>query len=393
MIRIARFVPFFSGEYGGPVKHILELTKFLNKYPIKTTVYASSDINYLATKRTYNYQRLNENFIIKRYNSYLRFRDYRVSLRFFLSLIKDYKNIDIFHSHAIRSFQEDIAALVNIMKRKKCFIITTHGMLSAIKNYFQYLYKRIYDLTNSSLKNNLLDINYIGVSKTEIEIIRKYGIPDDRIHYIPHGVDTTHFKPIYSKEILEKYNLIDKEIILYIGRISKRKGIDYLIKAFSLLKDEIPNAILLIVGGDYGYKNTIEKIVKNENLLKRIMFLGYIPKKDLPKIYSIANVIVYPSKFEIFGHVILEANACEKLVIAVNHWGPKELIINGKTGFLTKYGDVQGLKEKIVYILQNESLQKQMGKFARKYVKQNYSWEKCAQKHFELYNNLLNFKR
>lgn len=392
MIHIARLIPYFSGQYGGPVKHILELSKFLNKYPIRTTVYACSEIDHAATKRTYPYQVIRPNFIIKRFNSYMRFKDYRISLGLFPNLFKDSNKIDIFHSHAFRSYQEDMAALVSIIKKKK-LIITTHGALCTNISYFQHLYKRLYDLTNTRMKNKLLNIEYIAVSKIEIDFLKKYGIDDEKIHYIPHGINFNHFKPCYPKNIIERYKLnflANKKIILYVGRIARRKGIDILIKAFSLLKNEIPDSYLLIVGGDYGYRLKIEKLAKEQKSHKRIIFLGFVPKKLLPEVYSLADVVVYPSKFEIFGHVILEANACEKPVIASNHWGPKELIINGKTGFLTRYGDAKELKENITKILNNELLQKKMGKQARDYVKKNFSWENNAKKHFELYKQVLN---
>ena len=388
MIRVAHFVPYFSLQYGGPATVIIELTKQLIKYPVKTTIYASSEIDHFATQRTYLFQKLNPNFIVKRFNSYLRFRDYRINLGLFKTLLKDSKKIDIFHSHAFRSFQEDNAALIAKLKKKK-LVITPHGALCANINYFQYLYKRIYDLTDTFLKNRFLDIDYIAISRVEIDFLRKFGISEDKIHLIPNGIDTNHFKASDPTSNIKKYNLQGKKIILYVGRINERKGIDVLVKAFSKLKDEFPNAYLLIAGDDSGYKKTIERLIKQLNIQTRVFFLGFILKKDLPEVYSMANVVVCPSKFEIFGLTILEANACEKPVIASNHWGPKELIINGKTGFLTRFGDFEELKEKIAYILSDDSQQKKMGIFAREYVKKNFSWEISAQKHYNLYKMLL----
>ncbi|MFX1451363.1 MAG: glycosyltransferase family 4 protein [Promethearchaeota archaeon] len=392
MIKVARFIPFFSGEAGGPVRHILELTKHLVKYPIETIVYTSSDINESATKKTFQFHKINPTFVIKRFNSYIRFRDYRISLGMFRTLLKDSKNIDIFHSHGFRSFQEDVASISAILKKKQ-LIITTHGALCVNINYFDHLYKRLYDIIDTSLKNKFLDIHYIAVAKLEIDFLKRYGISDENIHYIPHGIDFNYFKPSDPEELIKKYNLShlkNKKIILYVGRIAKRKGIDILIKAFSLLKKELKDAYLLIAGGDFDYKSKILNIANKEHLKNRIIFLGHVPKRFLPKVYSLANVVVYPSKFEIFGHVILEANACKKPVIASNHWGPKELIINGKTGFLTKYNDIEQLKEKIVYILNNEDLQRKMGKFTRNYVKKNFSWEKNASEHYKIYKSILN---
>lgn len=390
LIKVARFVPFFSGEGGGPVRHILELTKYLKKYPIDTIVYTSSEINQSASKRTFLFQRYSPSFIIKRFNSYIRFKEYRLSLGMFRTLLKDSKNIDIFHSHGFRSFQEDLASIVAYIK-KKHLIITTHGA-SCGRDYFDYLKKRLYDIVGTSLKNKFLDIHYIAVAKIEIGFLEKLGISDERLHYIPHGVDFNYFKPSDPEEIIKKFNLSylkHKKVILYVGRIYKNKGIDILINAFSLLRNEFKDVYLVLAGADFNYKNKIMEIANRENLKNRIIFLGHVPKKLLPKIYSLANVVVYPSKFEIFGQVILEANACKKPVIASNHWGPKELIINNKTGFLIKYGDAEILKDKIIKILTDERLQERMGDFARQHVKSNFSWEMNAQKHYILYNNIL----
>ena len=388
MIQVARFVPFYSRACGGSVIHVMELTKYLQKYPVATKIYAASELDYEAKNRAVLYQKINSKHIIKRFNSYIRFRNYRVSFGLFSTLLKDSNNIDIFHSHAPRSFQEDIAALVAVIKKKK-LVITSHGVLSVSTSYFQHLYERLKDLTSGFVKNKLLNIDYIAVTKLEALFFKKFGFPEENIHIIPHGIDTSHFKPSDPSKFLKKYNLSGKKIILFVGRISKGKRIDLLVEAFAQLQEEIPEAILLIAGGDFGYKVVIEQLIKKQNLNDKIIFLGHIEKNKLPELYSLANVVVMPAKSETFGHVALEANACEKIPIASNHWGPKEIIENGKTGYLIEYGNIEEMKEKIKHVIENENRQVQMGKYAREYVKKNYSWESCAQKHYELYKKLL----
>lgn len=388
MIRVARFVPFFSLQYGGPVRYIIELNKFLKPYPIRSTIYAASEIDNSAKTRTSHYQKINAKFIVKRFDSYIRFRDYRVCFGLFRTLLRDSKNIDIFHSHAPRSFQEDIAALVALIKNKK-LVITSHGILNLSLNFFQYFYERLKDLTIGSLEKKLLNIHYIAVTKFEAKLFKRFGISEENIDIIPHGIDINLFKPSDPSELIQKYNLLNKKIILYVGRLFKGKRIDILVNAFLLLKDEIPKAILIIAGGDYGYKTTLENLIKKYNLQKRVILLGFVPKNELSMIYSMANAVVIPSKSETFGNVVVEANACEKPVIASNHWGPKEIILDGKTGFLIEFEDVETMKEKIVYLLEDENRQLQMGKYAREHVKKNYSWEINAKKHYELYKKLL----
>lgn len=154
IIKVARFIPFFSGQYGGTANHIFELTKHLNKYLVKTIVYSASEIDYHSTKRTEVYQKINPNFIVKRFNSYLRFKDYRISFGLIRTLLKDSKNVDIFHFHPPKSFQEDIAALIAI-KNKKKLVITSHGALNLSISYFQHLYERIKDFIIGYVENKL----------------------------------------------------------------------------------------------------------------------------------------------------------------------------------------------------------------------------------------------
>lgn len=389
MIHIARFVSFFSGQQGGPVRHIKELTRFLNPYPVKTTVYASSEIDYSGKNRTLLFQEIGPNYIIKRFNSYIRFRDYRVTLGLFRSLLKDSKKIDIFHSHSPRSFQEDIAALIAVLKKKKNLIISSHGIITLSLTYFQHLYEKLKDVSIGSIENRLLNINYIAATKLEAKLLKNHGLSEEKIHVIPHGIDINHFRPSNPEKFIEKYNLKDKTIILYVGRLSKDKRIDILLEAFLRLKDEVSNAVLVLAGGDFGYKIVIEKFMQQNDLKNRIILLGHIAKNELTQVYSMADVIVSPARSETFGNFVLEANACEKPVIASNHWGPRELILNGKTGFLIEFADVEAMKERIIKILENKDLQIKMGKVAREHVENNYSWEITAKAHYNLYKKIL----
>ena len=85
MIYIARFIPFFTGEYGGPYKHIVEVSKYLKKYNINTIVYTSSDLNQSGKRKVQSGQQIIEHLKIKRYFSYLKFKDYRITPSLFFS--------------------------------------------------------------------------------------------------------------------------------------------------------------------------------------------------------------------------------------------------------------------------------------------------------------------
>jgi len=103
-----------------------------------------------------------------------------------------------------------------------------------------------------------------------------------------------------------------------------------------------------------------------------------------------ADLIVYPSRQEIFGLVLCEAMACGKAVIGSDIMGPSEIILNGKTGYTSNFKDLNKISEIIIDLFDNRKLLSQMGKNGLKRVKETYTWEKAAVSHFKLYMAVLN---
>ncbi len=391
MITIGRLIPTFTGKTGGPYNHIMELTPELEKLGVNTKVFTTSHISQVGRRRTQFYEKKSDLFSIYKFNSFLRFKEYRISLSLISYLLKEAKNIDIFHSHALRSFQEDIGSIVCLIK-KKPLIITTHGAISINWDYGDKIPKVLHDISLGSLKKKFLNAHFIAVARNEIPIIQKYGIEDDRIHYIPHGINTELFKPTNSSDLVKKYNLEGKDIILYVGRIAKGKGVDILIKLLNLIVQKNQNAKLLIVGEDSGYSQIVNSLIQKYNLSKYIIFTGFIPKINLPSYYSMSDLVIYPSRQEIFGHVITEAGACEKAVIGSDIMGPSEIIDNYNTGFTSNFENINELSELVLDLLKDKERLKVMGKSARKRVQSLYSWKKAAETHLDLYKMVLNSK-
>lgn len=389
MIKIARFIVYFSGEAGGPANHIIELTKSLKDYPIKTTIYATSDINYSGNKKAMLYEKLGKNFIIKRYNSYLKFKDYRITLKLFQSVLKDSNNLDLFHSHSFRSFQEDIASFISFLK-KKPLIITPHGSISINFDYSDIISKKIYDKMIGYIKKKIHNLHFIAVAKNEISIMKDFGIDESNIHYIPHGINTEIFKPVNSVNLKKKYDLINSDVILYVGRIAKGKGVDILIKILNLVVKKNDKVKLIIVGNDAGYLHVVKSLIKKYNLFNKVILTGFVSKFNLPQYYSMADIVIYPSRQEIFGHVVTEAAACGKVVIGSDIMGPSEIIKQGKTGFKTNFQDIEKVSNLILEILDDKERLKKMGRNAIKRVKKKYSWKRAANSHFKLYRQVLN---
>jgi len=302
--------------------------------------------------------------------------------------LKNEKKIDIVHSHSLRSFQEDNGLIFSLIK-KKPLIISPHGGISINWDYKDKIPKMISDITTGYLKKYLKP-HYIAVTKMEIPIIKEYGADDDHIHFIPHGVNTDIFKPVDGSRLKKKFGLENSDIILYVGRIAKGKGVDKLIKILNLVIKKNKRVKLVIIGGDAGYLPIVKNLIQRYNLSKYVTLVGYVSKINLPEYYSMADLIVYPSRQEIFGLVLCEAMACGKAVIGSDIMGPSEIILNGKTGYTSNFKDLNKISEIIIDLFDNRKLLSQMGKNGLKRVKETYTWEKAAVSHFKLYTAVLN---
>lgn len=391
LITIGRLIPIFTGKFGGPYNHIIELTSQLEKLGVKTNVYTASYIAKKGKERTFFHEQKSELFNVFRFHSFLKFREYRISFKLLSFLLKEAQKIDIFHSHATRTYQEDIGALTSILK-KKPIIITPHGGLSINWDYRDKIPKMLHDKTIGYLKRKLLNPHFVAVAKNEISVIKKYGIEDDHIHYIPHGVNTEVFKPVDSSDLKSHYNIENCDIILYVGRISKGKGVDTLIKIFNLVIKKNKNVKLVIVGEDDGYLSIVKSLIQKYNLFNHVIFTGFIQGRNLAKYYSMADLVVFPSRQEIFGHVITESGACGKPVIGSDIMGPSEIIVNGKTGYTSNFKNLINVSEMILDLLNDKSSLVKMGRYALKRVKSKYSWTNSAILHLELYKNVLNLQ-
>lgn len=388
MINVAMLTPFFTGNLGGPYNVILEIIPYLEKLGVNSSIYTSSAIAQFGRKRTEFYEKRSEKFNIFRFDSFIRLKEYRISLSMIPYLLKKSKDIDLFHSHAMRSYPEDIASFISIIKHKP-LIISPHGGISINWDYGDKIPKMIHDVSIGYLIKKLKDPHYIAVTKTEIPILKSYGIKEENIHFIPHGVNTEIFKPMKSDDLKEQLEIQDSDVILYVGRIAKGKGVDKLVKILYHVRKKNKKVKLIIVGGDSGFLSSVKKLIQEYNLSDHVIFTGYISKFNLAKYYSLANLVIYPSKQEIFGLVICEAMACGKPVIGSNIMGPSEIIVDGKTGFTSDFENIPKLSEKVIDLLDNKEQLLELGQNGLERVKKYYTWQKAAQSHYNLYKQVL----
>jgi len=280
------------------------------------------------------------------------------------------EKFDIFHFHNFGLFSS-----VQILERSKGLnILTFHSDIER-SNLFKK-FPILIPLLKMVVQSKIDGI--IGVSKIALRIFKDLALPKV---VIPNGVNVKKFNPKAPK--IERF--LDKKInILFVGRIEKRKGLIYLLRAYKILVKKFKNLRLIIVG-EGELKEKCQDFVK-ENNLKEVYFEGEKSHENLPSYFSSSNIFVSPAIFgESFGIVLLEAMASGLPIVAFANQGYKEFL-KGKRGekFLVKPRHYQESAQKIEILIKNPQLREEMGEWGIKEAK-NYSWSKIADKVLDFY--------
>jgi glycosyltransferase involved in cell wall biosynthesis len=244
-----------------------------------------------------------------------------------------------------------------------------------IRRYLKYVDK-IFTVSNSLKK--LLRINDIKNVET-----------------IYNGIDINDWKidPDKVRKFKEKYNLQNKKVIFFGGRLSGAKGGDQILKAISLIKKKIKNIVLLVAGERNKYVADMERLVKELSLEKNIVFTGWLEGNDLKAAYHSADICACPSIcFEAFGMTNLEAMACKKPVVSSYFGGPKEVIIDParggagiQTGYLVNPNDVELMTEKIIDLLKNPQRAEKLGEAGYRRAKEKFSLDRQVKETLKWY--------
>ena len=228
------------------------------------------------------------------------------------------------------------------------------------------------------------------------QMIDLYGAPGNNIAVIPPGVDLSLFHPISKAEAKEFVESpLDRQSVLFVGRIDPVKGIDVWFQAMALIVERDPELrekmCVCLIGGDVDEETPPDAELARLQTLKDelgignlVTFLGKRSQQCLPYYYAAADVVVMPSLYESFGMVALEAMACGTPVVASDVGGLSFVVRNGETGYLVPEGDPHALAECLGHLLRNPELRAHLGKRGIE-VAREYAWPRIADKIEELY--------
>ena len=217
-----------------------------------------------------------------------------------------------------------------------------------------------------------------------------YKTNNNIITVIPRGIDTELFNEnntndSFIKEFKEKFNIEKRYVISIIGRVTQLKDYETFIKAINEAKKTIPNIKALIVGGvrddKKEYYNSLKNLISNLELKNEVEFTG--SQNNIAEIYSLSDVVVSSSKKpESFGRAVAEAIALNTPVVATNHGGVKDIIIENKNGFFFEIGDEKELSKKIIKA-------KELKFDGLTYIKNSFSLDCMLDKTIEVYRRTI----
>jgi glycosyltransferase involved in cell wall biosynthesis len=220
------------------------------------------------------------------------------------------------------------------------------------------------------------------------DLLQVLKIPPEKIHVV-YGAAPRHFAQVTDTaelaRIRHKYNL-PQQFLLYVGTLEPRKNLSRLVRAFGRLKEQ-GQPHKLVLAGPWGWSMTgFRQQIESLGLKESVQMLGYIPDEDLPGLYSLATVFVFPSLYEGFGLPPLEAMACGTPVLSSRNSSLAEIC--GEAAYLVDPLDEESLVAGLQRVLADKTLREELGEFGRQRAAE-FSWERAAKETAAVYDQIL----
>tara|TARA_Y100000590_G_scaffold43848_1_gene46682 strand:- start:4198 stop:5391 length:1194 start_codon:yes stop_codon:yes gene_type:complete len=377
-------------QFGGIVFLAVDLAREFSEMGHDVTIYTTDlDFSNGPNKFNKNLPRLEkfEKFKINRTHVWFSLKLFFINSSMFKQIEKD--KPDIIHSIGLRSYQSIVAWRVSKKLEIPMIIsdqggLTTHPfltesgiilkMLYKIQNYF--IKKIINDSTAISAANEYEKEIFLGINKkSRIEIIR-------------NGVN---LKTLISKEKFREKYKINSKFVLFVGRFSKSKGIETLIHSFNKIKNEkkIIDVKLVIMGVDFGFEKSMEKLIKKFNLEEKILLIKNPPREDVISAYGESEFLILPSQWELSPLVPLESFAFKKPVISTRSHGIPFTVQDGKNGILVEPENSDELSNAITKLVLDDELKEKLGFSGYKFVHEECNCVSMAKNSLKLYEEVL----
>ena len=274
-------------------------------------------------------------------------------------------DLDVLHVHGFGFIQNDIAIRkLRYAKTGLKIIGTPHGPFMALKKY-NFLFRLLKLIYMPFLRGTLKRYDkIIQVNPYQHKwMTKEYGIPRKKIVFLPNGVTEQAFEKINAarkNELAKKYGLENQFVISYLGRVQKYKGIDQVISILPELIKIKPNLCFLVIGKDVGDAKRLKDIADSLGVSEKVVFAGEVSEKNKLSLLDLSEIFVFPSEWEAFGIVVLEAMARGNAVVSTRTEGGLFLVEENKNGFLFDYQNKKELLNNMEKIIENDKLRNNM---------------------------------
>ena len=324
-----------------------------------------------------------DNIHVHRYKTLFHYRYYLSFTPGLLNVLR--YDLDILHVHSFGFIWHDIILMLKKLLSKTKIINTPHGPFMVLKYYnsFQKIFKSLVSNFERLFVNKFYD-KVIQVNPEQYKWLTKYKINKDKIVFIPNGISNEAFKKVNNKDFERKYNLKNKFIISYLGRIQDYKGLNQVIKILPKLRKDV---LFLIMGKDAGDLNRLKKLANKLNVQDKLIFTGEVSNEDAIIGLSLSKIFIMPSEWEAFGISTLLAMARGNAIISTNTEGGR-FLINKENGFLYNYNDLRDLENKIKVLITDK---KMLNKISRDNIKKakKFLWKDISKNLEKVYLEVL----
>ncbi len=211
------------------------------------------------------------------------------------------------------------------------------------------------------------------------ELQRLFGLPFEKINVVPNGVNLTTFNNIERDyEFRRKFAMDNEKIILFMGRLVYEKGVQHLISAMPKILNGYHDA-KLVIAGKGGMLDELKEQVYSMGISDKVCFAGYQSGKDVAKMYKAADISVFPSTYEPFGIVALEAMLAERPIVVSDIGGLNEIVQHRENGMKSYAGNPNSIADSILELLYDHQLYDNVVRKAKNKVRNEYNWNKIAQ--------------
>ncbi|BAY21839.1 group 1 glycosyl transferase [Calothrix sp. NIES-2100] len=386
-MKVLMVIPALGNIYGGPTKIVLELAESVAKLGKSVDIIATNangstnldvPLNQWIKKDSYRVQ----------YFPYVNLLDYKFTWSMTNWLFKNVSNYDIVHTNAIFSYPV-LAAHWACKFRKVPYIATPHGMMEPWalaykawkkKLYFTFLEKPLLQKANALQMTASTEARHINLLDLKIPLV-----------FVPNGINSTDFDSLPNPDIFyqEFPETRNKNLIIFLGRIDPKKGLDLLAPAFAKVNQKFPETHLIIAGQDnIGFLPTAERYFVDAQCRNAVTFTGMLTGTIKYAALAAANIYVSPSYSEGFSMSVLEGMAAGLPCVITTGCNFPEAGEAKVASVIDINADE--IANVLIQLLQEPIQAEKMGDRARQFILENYTWERVGSKLISSYQTILN---